>query len=595
MRKTLRVNAVGALVLTALFWALPPDAPVADAAMRGDLEAIRTLVRQGADVNAAQGDGMTALHWAAMNGSAEMAELLLHAGASVHSVTRLGTYTPLHLAAKEGHAAVVQSLLTGGADPKAVTSTGGATALHMAAQNGDMATVSALISGGADVNAREKTWGHTPLMFAALFNRAPAIKVLMERGSDPAITGSTIDMVQRAKDDEVAQTKRNQLMEALRRKDGTAPPQAPPQAPAAQQALPPAANPLRAAAAAASGSQPRVAGGIRVAENIGREAQIGKYGGKTALGLAARDGNLDAVIALLDGGADVNQKDAADNSSALLVASINGQFDVAKLLIERGADVNSASDSNNQPLFSAINAQWTPKSRHPEPLDYAQQQTTYMELIELMIAKGADVNARLNYDLWFIELGSGYLTLDWTGATPFFRATHALDLPLMKLLVQHGADATLGTVKTAATRAGRAGPGVDPSGLPQVENGQTAVYPIHVASGHAYGDQFVANVHRFVEGEWLNVVKYLVEEHGADVNSRDFAAETPIHNAAARGDNALIMYLVSKGGDVLAVDRKGRSTVDMANGPQQRVQPIPETIKLLESMGAKNNNNCVSC
>jgi ankyrin repeat protein len=334
--------------------------------------------------------------------------------------------------------------------------------------------------------------------------------------------------------------------------------------------------------------------GIIVAENMGREAQIGKYGGKTALGLAARDGNLEAVKALLDGGADVNQRDAADNSSALLIASINGQFDVAKLL-ERGADVNTRSDSNNSPLFSVINAQWTPKSRHPEPADYMQQTTSYMDLVQLMLDKGADVNARLNYDLWFIELGSGYLTLDWTGATPFFRATHALDLPLMKLLVQYGADATLGTVKTATTRAGRPGPGGDPSGLPPVENGQTAVYPIHVASGHAYGDQFVANVHRFVEGEWLNVVKYLVEEHGADVNTRDFQGESPIHNAAARGDNELIKYLVSKGGDVMAIDRKGRTTVDMANGPQQRVQPIPETIKLLESMGAKNNNNCVSC
>jgi ankyrin repeat protein len=98
-----------------------------------------------------------------------------------------------------------------------------------------------------------------------------------------------------------------------------------------------------------------------------------------------------------------------------------------------------------------------------------------------------------------------------------------------------------------------------------------------------------------VEGAWLDVVKYLVEEHGADVNTRDFQGESPIHNAAARGDNALIMYLVSKGGDVMAVDRKGRTTVDMANGPQQRVQPIPETIKLLESMGAKNNHACVSC
>ena len=94
---------------------------------------------------------------------------------------------------------------------------------------------------------------------------------------------------------------------------------------------------------------------------------------------------------------------------------------------------------------------------------------------------------------------------------------------------------------------------------------------------------------------WLPAVKYLVEELGADVNARDAAGETPLHNAAARGDNELIKYLVSKGASVTAVDRKGRTTVDMANGPQQRVQPLPETIQLLESLGGKNNHRCMSC
>ncbi len=602
MRKTLRVNAVGALFVMGLLFALSPDAPVADAAMRGDLEAVRTLVGQGSDVNAAQGDGMTALHWAAMNGNADITELLIHAGASVHATTRLGSYTPLHLAARGGRASAATALLAAGADSKAITSTGGATALHLAAANGDVATIDALAAGGADVNAREKQWGHTPLMFAAASNRGPAITALMKRQADPSIAGSTIDMVQRAKDDDEAQLRRNTVMEVLRRKDQPAAPErgAPtgvtqatqPPAPA-QAALPPAANPLRAAAAAASATQPRV-NGIRAAENMGREAQIGRYGGLTPLTLAARDGNMEAAIALLDGGADINQKDAAANTAPLLMAALNGQFDVAMLLLQRGADARTASDSNNTPLFSVISAQWTPKSRHPAPADYMQQKTHYMELVEALLKAGADPNVRLNYDVWFMELGSTYLTLNWSGGTPFFRATHALDLPLMKLLVEHGADPTVGTVKTEGART-PGGPDGDPSGLPRVQNGAPAVLPIHVATGHAYGDQFVANVHRFVEGNWLPVVQYLVEEHGADVNARDFAGETPLHNAAARGDNELIKYLVSKGADVMAIDRKGRTTADMANGPQQRVQPLPETIRLLEGMGAKNNNNCVSC
>jgi ankyrin repeat protein len=94
---------------------------------------------------------------------------------------------------------------------------------------------------------------------------------------------------------------------------------------------------------------------------------------------------------------------------------------------------------------------------------------------------------------------------------------------------------------------------------------------------------------------WVPAVKYLVEELGADVNARDHNGYTPLHHAAARGDNDLIRYLVSKGADPKAVARSGQTTIDLANGPVQRVQPYPETIALLESLGAVNNHRCVSC
>jgi ankyrin repeat protein len=90
-------------------------------------------------------------------------------------------------------------------------------------------------------------------------------------------------------------------------------------------------------------------------------------------------------------------------------------------------------------------------------------------------------------------------------------------------------------------------------------------------------------------------VKYLVEELGADVNERDHDGYSAVHHAASRGDDELIRYLVEKGADVTFVSRRGQTTVDMANGPQQRVQPFPETIALLEGLGAKNNHNCMSC
>src|SRR5687767_14448832 len=123
MGNVLRANAVGALLAATLLWMPAPDAPVADAAMRGDLETVRALVRDGADVNAAQGDGMTALHWAAMHGNVEMARVLIYTGAGVNALTRLGAYTPLHLASQKGHSEVVSILLEAGADVNALTTT----------------------------------------------------------------------------------------------------------------------------------------------------------------------------------------------------------------------------------------------------------------------------------------------------------------------------------------------------------------------------------------------------------------------------------------------------------------------------------------
>ena len=144
MKNVLRSNAVGALLVAGLFWFLPPESPIADAAMRGDVETVRSLVKEGGDVNASQGDGMTALHWAALTGKERLVELLIYAGANIGALTRLGDYTPLHLASKEGDAVVVEALLAAGADPNAPTSTGEVTPLHFAAGSGNVGAISAL-------------------------------------------------------------------------------------------------------------------------------------------------------------------------------------------------------------------------------------------------------------------------------------------------------------------------------------------------------------------------------------------------------------------------------------------------------------------
>jgi ankyrin repeat protein len=188
--------------------------------------------------------------------------------------------------------------------------------------------------------------------------------------------------------------------------------------------------------------------------------------------------------------------------------------------------------------------------------------------------------------------------VDESGATPFWRAAYSADVDAMKLLIAYGADPNLPTMRTPGRpRTGDVGERAvqDISGLPPVPVGGPGVPPLLAASGQGYGEGFAANHHRYSPGGMLAAVKYLVEELHADVNAREHEGNTALHNAAARGDNEMIQYLVSKGADPKIVNRAGQTTVDMANGPVQRISPFPETIKLLEGMGVKNNHKCVSC
>jgi ankyrin repeat protein len=201
--------------------------------------------------------------------------------------------------------------------------------------------------------------------------------------------------------------------------------------------------------------------------------------------------------------------------------------------------------------------------------------------------------------VWYSGYSFDLSGVDEIGASVFWRAAYASDVAAMRMLVAAGADPNVPTMKPA----GRARFGdmtetrevVDKSGLPAVPIGGPSITPLQAAAGAGYGEGFGANSHRFAPTGMLAAVKYLVEELGADVNAADHEGHTALHHAASRGDNEMILYLVSKGANVKAVDREGRTTVDMANGPVQRIQPFPETIALLEKLGAKNNHKCVSC
>jgi uncharacterized protein len=620
------------------------DAPVADAAMRGDAAKVRLLLRQGADVNAAQGDGMTALHWAAFRGDVDGTRMLISAGGRLEAVTRNGNYTPLHLAAKAGNLPVVRALLDAGANANAKTTSGGASPLHLAAAQGSAEVVNALLDKKATIDAPDGAWNETPLMWAAAYNRVDALKALLAHGANIAAASKVEDVPAREKADRAAQALRNRRVAALKAAEQ------PPRPPGA--ARPDSAKPAgtpnagrdsatavrtprtmrdstakasyptdsaamkggkAAAPAVVTSGRPatpgNTAGGRTAPSDSTRQAErsisygelVGNKGGLTPLLFAARQGNTAAVMALLEAGAKINQVSEGDHTSPLLMATINGHFDLAKTLLARGGDAKLASDAGATPLYATINVQWAAKSLYPQPTAQTQQQTTYLELMEALLEAGADPNARLTKHLWYMSYNFDLLGVNTTGATPFWRAAYGTDVPAMKLLVKYGADPKIPTTKPAGRQRGDDAPAeedsskADPSGLPAIPVGGPGVYPIHAASGVGYGEGYAANSHRHAPDGWLPSVKYLVEELGADVNARDFNGYNPVHHAAARGDDQLIDYLVSKGADVMAVSRKGQTTADMANGPVQRIPPFLETVAHLEKLGSKNNHKCKSC
>lgn len=549
------------------------QASVADAAMNGDVATVRSLLKSGADVNAAQGDGMTALHHAALRGDDEMTEVLLYAGANLDATSRLGGYTPLHLASQRGHSSVIARLIKAGADPNSPTATG-TTPLMFAAASGHVDAVKQLVAHQADVNAKEKANEQTALMFAAAADRPEVVKVLLEVGADAAATSKVTDVASLVSPEESLQ---DEIRDAQQKNEN-----ATPSLNAGGRTVSTIVDPTQI---------PGVERGYRYNE------LIGKQGGLTALHFAVRQGSVESVAALLAGGADINARMPSDGTTPLLLATINGQFDLAMMLLERGADPNLTSEAGATPLFTTINIQWAPRSFYPQPRAQLQQRTTYLELMTALLDKGADVNARLRKKLWYTQYNFDLLRVDEAGATPFWRAAYASDIDGMKLLLSRGADPTIPTMKGPGRqrRQGGTQAGGDPSGLDPLPAGGPGVPALHAAAGVGYGEGFAGNAHRFAPSGMLSAVKFLVEELKMDVNAVDDSGNTALHHAAARGDNEMIKYLVSQGADVRKVNRAGLTTVDMANGPVQRTQPYPDTIALLESLGAKNNHRCVSC
>jgi ankyrin repeat protein len=509
---------VGILMLVMLSWAAPlswaaqMDAELSIAAMKGDMDTVQALIGQNVDVNRAQGDGTTALHWAAYRDDADMARLLLDAGANVGAETRLGELTPLFMASKSGYAPIIDMLVKAGADVNSQT-TIGTTALMMAAASGSADAVSVLLDAGADPNAKDVYQGQTALMFAAAPGRVEVIKVLAERGADIDATS---------------------LVPDPRKTEG--------------------------------------AGGPKW-----RKGDIA-LGGMTPLGFAARDGRMAAVEALLDGGADINKLTASNGMSALTIAILNAHFDVAKYLLEKDADPRPADTSEGvTALYAVIDAQWANRVWYPVPSP-EQEETGYFELLTEILSRGVDPNVRLEAKLWQRQMHGDWV--DPAGATAFWRAAQANDVPAMRALVEAGANPSI--------------------------RSKDGVSALQVSTGYGYEPQ----TSTYIPDARLAAVRYLVEEVGADVGSYDNKGYTPLHGAGLTAEKNLdvIRYLVAMGADVKAranqvfggqddpnVDVEpgtGDSVADMANGPKPHNLVHLDAVILLEELGSENSDNC---
>lgn len=527
-----------------------PAPTLAEAAKQGDTTKVLSLLnKKSAQVNVALADGTTALHWAAYHEDLPLVQKLLKAGADPNAGARVAATPPLFLAATHGNVAITQALLKAGADANA-KSANGTTALMTAAASGSKETVDALLNAGADKNARESVYGQTALMFAAAKNRAGVIRVLVNRGADADAT-STVKPLSIVRLDDDGNPIGQRASTTPKEGGGTT-------VPAGRQG--------GRENQTSDGKETSAPATDTISFGLGERGASSRasappaqrtFGGNTGLTLAAREGHLRAVQALLEVGADINTPNAGDKTTPLINAICNGHYDVAKYLLDKGADPNKASVDGLTPLYAVIDTQWAPVGWAPNPIT-DQEKTNHLALMKALLDKKADVNVRLIRRLWFRPTHHQEGWINTAGSTAFWRAAQATDIAAMKLLIAHGADPKIAT-----------------------DDGDNALM---AAAGLGWNGNYS------VQGpdSAIDTVKYCLEL-GIDPLPIDGQGYTAVAGAAYRGDNPLIELLVAKGAKLDVRTKRGWSVTDMANGPSLRSSvPVkhPETIALLRKLGA---------
>jgi ankyrin repeat protein len=452
-------------------------------------------------------------------------------------VAALGAAPPLVDAVKSGDRTAAMAMLDKRVDVNAPEADG-TTALHWAVQQGDLDLVQRLIRAGANVKARND-YGSTPMSEAAVLARTPILDALLKAGADvesPNADGQTALMV-------VARTSQVDAARLL----------------IARGANVNAVEKWRGQTAlmwAVAQNQPAMVKELVAhGADVNARSTINNWqrqvtaepraiyrpaGGLTPLLYAAREGCAECARLLVDAGADINVGDP-ENISPLLMAVMNGRFDTASYLIKKGASPNKWDFWGRGPLYMAVDINTIPRGGRPDRPSI--DETTSLQIIDLLLAAGANPNAQLKLAPPFRNVGNdrgldGMLT---TGTTPLLRAAKALDAPAVKALLAHGAD-----IRLANSR------------------GMT---PIMAAAGLGSVDADTRGFYLSEDTQQRAIDSLtLLIKAGGDINSKDARGLTPLHEAARWGWNDVVTFLAQNGADLNAKDNRGLTPIDSALG-----------------------------
>ena len=467
-----------AIYAVALVTAAGNGTPLIDAVKSGNREAIRALLKNKTDVNVAEADGTTALHWAVRADDVESVQALLRAGAKANIANRNGI-TPLSLAALNGTRIVVEALIEAGADVNALLPQG-QTALMMAARAGHVDAINTLVSRGADVKAREQVMGETAVIWAAAEDHPDVIKALVARGADVNGRSNPLTFPR----EEYGDGKSARLT-VLPKGNWT---------------------PLMYAA------RQNASGALKALAESGANLNATDPDNMTALNLAIINANYDAAAVLLDLGADPNIGDITGMTPLYAAIDLNtfadtpgrptpkpsGKLDasgIVKALLDHGANPNAILSA---PILvrvhdrgdGTLGAGATPLMRAAKKGD--------VEMMRALLAHGADPRLRTKAGTEALMFAAGLGGAGRFTAYEDKQATETDFIDAATLCLERGADINASS-----------------------ENGQTALHLAVTVRSEAF-------------------IKFLIDR-GAKVDTKDKQGRTPVDvalGAGARGRGA---------------------------------------------------------